>query len=321
MIFGFLFGALFLGLFGVGIWLMVNGIEEENSLPAVGGIIMTLLFLILFICVPFSFHTVEAGEIAVVKEMGKIIDTREAGTHFDFWMTRSYDKYDTKVRSVTSSATSYSNDKQTMELEMTIQYQVDESHVKDIALTYGSLNALEDRINSIVIERTKSVMSSYNADSIISERATVSAKVAEVVELAIGSQYYIDVTNVALTNIDFSDAYEASVEQSMIAKQEVEKAKAEAEKLLVEAQNKIAIAEAEANAKKALAQGEAEAVKIAAEAEANALATIQAAWDSIDPEVKEIMLREMAIEKWNGELPNTMVGSDFIEQLLGALNK
>ena len=31
------------------------------------------------------------------------------------------------------------------------------------------------------------------------------------------------------------------------------------------------------------------------------------------------MLREMAIEKWDGKLPDTMVGSEFIEYLLGAL--
>lgn len=292
--------------------------EDKTAGGAVSAVACAVLALVLLI-VPFSIKTVEAGEIAVVKEMGKIIDTREAGTHFDFWMFRGYDIYDTKVRSVTSTTMAYSKDKQTMDLEMTVQYQVDKAHVKDIALTYGSLAALESKINSVVIERTKSTMSGYDADSIISERATVSAKVAEVVELAIGSQYYIDVTNVALTNIDFSDAYEASVEQSMIAKQEVEKAKAEAEKLLVEAQNKVAIAEAEAAAKKAAAEGDAEAVKIAAEAEAEALATIKAAWEAIDPEVKEIMLREMAIEKWNGELPDTMVGSEFIEQLLGAL--
>lgn len=293
--------------------------EDRNDILTTG-VVGAILSALLFITIPFSFHGVDAGEIAVVKEMGRIIDTREAGTHFDFWMVRSYDKYDTKVRSVTSTTMAYSKDKQTMDIEMTVQYQVDKAHVKDIALTYGSLAALESRINSVVIERTKSVLSGYNADSIISDRASVSVNVATTVEAAIGEQYFIDVTNIALTNIDFSDAYEASVEQSMIAKQEVERAKAEAEKLLVEAQNKIAIAQAEADAKKAAATGEAEAIKIAAEADAQALATIQAAWNAISPEVKEIMLREMAIEKWDGQLPDTMVGSDFLEQLLGLLN-
>lgn len=310
------------GVIGGGV-LLYNGCDEDDGKKkAFGGsfLVAGIALAVAFILVPFSFHTVDAGEIAVVKEMGKIIDTREAGTHFDFWMIRSYDKYDTKVRSVTSTTMAYSKDKQTMDIEMTVQYQVDKAHVKDIALTYGSLEALESRINSVVIERTKSVLSNYNADSIISDRASVSINVATTVEAAIGEQYFIDVTNIALTNIDFSDAYEASVEQSMIAKQEVERAKAEAEKLLVEAQNKIAIAQAEADAKKAAATGEAEAIKIAAEADAQALATIQAAWNAISPEVKEIMLREMAIEKWDGQLPDTMVGNDFLEQLLGLLN-
>lgn len=317
MIFGFLLGFLFLAMICGGIFLIFADFKGSIGV----GVTTIIISALLFLCVPFSFRTIEAGEVAVVKEMGRIIDTREAGTHFDFWMVRSYDKYDTKVRSVVATTMSYSNDKQTMDIEMTIQYQVDKANVKEIALTYGSLEALENRIGSVVIERTKAVMSGYNADSIISERSTVSATVAVAVEEAIGSQYFIDVTNISLTNIDFSDAYEASVEQSMIAKQEVEKAKAEAEKVLVEAQNKVAIAEAEANAKKAAASGEAEATKIAAQAEADALALIQAAWDAISPEVKEIMLREMAIEKWDGKLPDTMVGSDFIEQLLGALVK
>lgn len=320
MLYGWIFGIVFVIALIVGIALLVVGCNDESTGKFWSGIVTTVVSFLCFLCIPFSYRTIDTGEVAVVKEMGKIIDTREAGTHFDFWMVRSYEKYDTKVRSVTSTTMAYSNDKQTMNIEMTVQYQVDKSHVKDIATTYGSLEALESRINSVVIERTKSVLSRYNADSIISDRASVSAEVATVVEEAIGVQYFIDITNVALTNIDFSDAYEASVEQSMIAKQEVEKAKAEAEKLLVEAQNKVAIAEAEANAKKAAANGEAEATKIAAEAEAQALATIQAAWEAIAPEVKEIMLREMAIEKWDGKLPDTMVGSDFIEQLLGALN-
>lgn len=320
MIFGILFGILFLGLAIAGLIFGVHHYTESNNGWGTAGIVTAIVSGLLFIAIPFSYRTIDAGEVAVVKKLGQVVDTREAGTHFDFWMVNTYEKYDTKVRGITSTTMAYSNDKQTMSIEMTTQYQVNKAYVKEIATTYGTLEALESRINSVIIERAKSVLSRYNADSIISDRASISAEVASVVEKAIGEQYYIDVTNVALTNIDFSDVYEQSVEQSMIAKQEVEKAKAEAEKLLVEAQNKVKVAEAEAAAKRAVAQGEAEAVKIAAEAEAQALATIQAAWDAIPAEVKEIMLREMAIDKWNGILPDTMVGSEFIEYLLGALN-
>lgn len=293
--------------------------SDERTGGGVASVIACVALSLAFLAIPFSIRTIDAGEIAVVKEMGKIIDTREAGTHFDFWMTRSYDKYDTKVRQLDITTQSYSNDKQTMDVAMTVQYQVKPDAVKEIAKTYGGLTALEGKIQSIAVERTKAVLSSYTADKIIMERATVSSAVSTEIENAVGDNYHVDITMVALTNIDFSDAYEQSVEQSMIAQQELVKAEAEAKKLLIEAQNKVKIAEADADAKKAAANGEAEAKRIQAQADADALALIQAAWDAIAPEVKEIMLREMAIEKWDGQLPDTMVGSDFIEQLLGAL--
>lgn len=293
--------------------------DNANKAGGIASVIACVALSLAFLAIPFSIRTIDAGEIAVVKEMGKIIDTREAGTHFDFWMTRSYDKYDTKVRQLDITTQSYSNDKQTMDVAMTVQYQVKPDAVKEIAKTYGGLTALEGKIQSIAVERTKAVLSSYTADKIIMERATVSSAVSTEIENAVGDNYHVDITMVALTNIDFSDAYEQSVEQSMIAQQELVKAEAEAKKLLIEAQNKVKIAEADADAKKAAANGEAEAKRIQAQADADALALIQAAWDAIAPEVKEIMLREMAIEKWDGQLPDTMVGSDFIEQLLGAL--
>lgn len=43
---------------------------------------------LLLILIPGSFHTVEAGNVAVVKEMGVITDVEEPGTYFDFYLTR-----------------------------------------------------------------------------------------------------------------------------------------------------------------------------------------------------------------------------------------
>ena len=269
--YGWLLGILFVLMIIGGVTLVVWGGNEEKGGAVVGGVIGSILSFILFLCIPFSFRTIDSGEIAVVKEMGKVIDTREAGIHFDFWMVRSYDNYDTKVRGVDVTTAAYSHDKQPMDIQMTIQYQVKKDKVKDIAVTYGNLSALEGRIQSVAIERTKSKLSAYDADSIIEERGTISAEVAQIVEDAIGEQYFIDITNVALTNIDFSDAYEASVEQSMIAKQEVEKAKAEAEKAIAAATGELEVAKLQAQAKIEAAKADAEAQKLVAQAEATAV--------------------------------------------------
>lgn len=293
---------------------------------------------LLFIFVPFSFHTVNSGEVAVVKHFGKIEEVKEPGTHFDLWVAKDYVYYDTKVQTLDITTMSYSQDKQTMDIAMTVQYQIDKSKVVDIASNYGTLEILSSRIQSVVSERTKAVLSNYDADELIQDRAMISAEVTKIISEAIDAKYYVTIVNISLTNIDFSDAYEQSVEQAMIAKQEVVKAQAEAEKALIEAQNKIEIAKAEADAKIAAAQGDAEAVLLAAQAEAEAikLKSIEAArmlgFNIIETNVEEngvVVGVEYEIDftgateeeikvlsdylqyleylsKWNGELPDVI---------------
>lgn len=275
MLYGWIFGILFFALIVGGIVLTVYGCTEDKAGAKVGGILGAIVSFILFLCIPFSFHTVETGEIAVVKEMGKIIDTREAGVHFDFWMVRKYDRYDTKVRQLDITTQSYSNDKQTMDVAMTVQYRVEEDSVKEIARTYGGLTALEGKIQSIAIERTKAMLSSYTADAIIQERGTVSEAVSTSIETAVGDSYHVDITMVALTNIDFSDAYEQAVEAKMVAEQaklqkdyenQAAEAAAQTAKKVAEMQ-----ADADAYAKEKAAEAEAKAILAKANADAEAL--------------------------------------------------
>lgn len=248
------------------------GAEEGNDKLMVGGGIICVIMVILFIFLPWNFKTVDNGEIAVVKRLGEVVDVREPGMHTDFWMTKSYVRLDTKVRQVDITTASYSNDKQTMDITMTVQYQIKKDMAKEIVIHYGNLELLESRIQSVAIERTKAIMSAYTADSLIEQRNTISIAVATAVEEALGENYYIDITTVALTNIDFSDAYEQAVEQKMIATQEVERAKAEAEKAAEIAKGQLEVAKQEAEAKKVAAEADAKAKELAAEAEAKAIA-------------------------------------------------
>ena len=250
----------------------VYNFEEDNNGRAGGGAVMGIIMVILFIFLPWNFSTVENGEIAVVKNLGQVTGTKEPGMHTDFWMTTEYVRLDTKRRQVDIMTSSYSNDKQTMDLCMAVQYQIKKDMAKEIVIHYGTLEILESRIQSVAIERTKAVMSKYTADSLIEQRSIISAEVADAVEAALSIDYYIDIVNVSLTNIDFSDAYEAAVEQKMIATQEVERAKAEALKAEETAKGQLKVAEQEAAAKKVAADADAYSKEAAAKAEANAIA-------------------------------------------------
>lgn len=224
---------------------------------------LAVIFAIALCIVPMSIHIVETGEVAVVKFLGEAKEVKTPGMHFDLWLTKEYEYYDSKVQNVEIVASTYSHDSQTMDIAVTLQYQISTEKAIEIAKQYGSLNALQSKIEAIATEKTKSVLSSYTAMDIISERSAMSPKVEEAIIEAIADKYFVSVSTVVLTNIDFSDAFEKAVEDKMIAEQK---------QLQAEYENEMKVAAAEAEAKAAIqkAEGAAQAELIAAEAQRDA---------------------------------------------------
>lgn len=282
MAIGIIVGIILLALtVGAFIWSFVDFDSYGNNNPKRGTIalILGIILLISFICVPFSFHTIDTGELAVVKRLGKAIYVREAGTYYDFWFTKQYVKYDTKVREITIEDMAYSSDAQQMTLNVKFQYKIMPDKALDITKTYGSLNNLETRIQAIVTEKIKAALSSYKAMDIIANRSKLSPEIETVVKEELDKEYHINVATLAITNIDFSDAFEKAVEDKMIAEQK--KLKAE-----YEADAKIVTAEATAKANELLERS-----------------------------LTDKILQEMYINKWNGQLPQVVSDGNAMFQV------
>lgn len=277
--------------------------DNDHPVAQAMSIVMAILLAIAFIIVPFSIHTVDAGEIAVVKRFGKPIDIRTSGIHYDTWFINNYVMYDAKVQNVDIATAAYSSDAQTMDIKMTLQYEIHPDKVMDITTRYGNLAALETRIKSVVEEKTKSVMSSYKAMDIIANRATMSPAVEEVIREAVGEEYYVNIVAVVLTNIDFSDAFEKAVEDKMIAEQN---------KLKAEYENERVVAQAEANAKTKVLEAEADAQAKVVEAEAEAKAN-----ELLENSITDKILRQKYIDKWDGKLPEVMNGDGELGLMIG----
>ena len=257
------------------------------------GLLLGALLLVMFVCVPFSFYTVDTGEVVVVKNLGVVKEVRQAGTYHDFWMTNSRTPYDAKVQTIPVSTAAYSSDAQTMTIEMNLQYQIYPDKVVEITSHYGSLEALQTRVESVAIERIKSVMSSYKAMDIIAKRAEMPALAEEAIRAAVDEDFYIKITTVAITNIDFSDAFEKAVEDKMIAEQA---------KLKADYENETKLAKAKADAEAKITTAE-------AEAKANEL---------LEKTLTEMILREMYIDKWDGKLPEVVAGEDSMSIMIPA---
>jgi len=323
--------------------------EEAPKKPKKGlfvaGLFAFIASVALTVFVPGSVHQVDTGTVAVVRHLGKIVDMRQPGTYFDFYMTNHYETYDTKVQQVEIVTAAYSRDGQTMELEVFLQYKVQSDHIMDIATQYGSLDALQSRIETQTIEKTKAVMSSDIAMNIIQNRPQFSNDVSEAVRAGISDDYFVDVKDVVLTNIDFTDEFERSVEAKVIAEQEKQaaetRANAEAEVARIKAEAEKTVAQIEAEKRVIEAEADAEVVRIAAEAEAKAAVAkiVELAktigfnvienedgyvieFDAIHTEqmfreaVEEYLEYLAYLEKWNGELPQVVSGDDAVSIII-----
>lgn len=254
-------------------------LDKENKIIGGVALIAALVLLVSFILVPFSFHTTQDGNVSVVKRLGKIVEVKQPGTNFGLWITDSYQKYDTKVREISIDTMAYSSDAQQMTLKIKFQYQIMSDKASEIAREYGSLKALETRMQSVVTEKSKSEMSKSTAMEIISNRASLSPNVEDIVRETLGKKYYVNVEKVSITNIDFSDAFETAVEEKMIAEQKQLKAKYEAEAKIVTAE---------------------------ATAKANEL---------LERTLTDKILQEMYLKKWDGKLPQVVTNGNTMFQI------
>ena len=340
MAFGLIFSVLFIAIGAIGVGASLLKYKKSRRLSIVG-VAVVLVAIVGFALVPSSFHTVEAGQIAVVKFLGEAKEVRTPGTYFDFWVTNTYEYYDSKVQNMEISTQAYSKDAQTMNIAMNVQYKIDSAKALDIANQYGTIDMLANRIQSIAIEKTKATLSSYSAMNIIETRSQISPQVEGIIKDAVNDEYCVEIVAVVLTNIDFSDAFEKTVEDKMIAEQEKLKAEYEkataivnAEKELevakLGAQAKIEKAKADAEAQIEVARAEAAAVKLKSIEVARALGfsikevevtgeegTVTAIEYEIDFEgksVEEIKLITDYLQyieylgKWDGKLPTVMTG-------------
>lgn len=278
MIFTVLTAVLFVALIVVGGGLLaynvlVNRRSGKSMSKAVAPVSLSLIIagLLLLVTIPGSFHTVDEGTVAVVKEMGVIKEVEAPGTYFDFYLTRQYVVYDAKVQQLEIKTDAYTADSQTMNISMTVQFQIRQDNVKDIVRIYGNLGALTIRIESVAVERTKATLSQYQAEKLIEERNTISPTVEKAISEAIGDKYYVTFNSAVLTDITFSDAFESAVEAKMMAQQEKLQAQYENEKKKEQAETQLYVAEQEAKALLAKAQAEADAQVAVAEAEARAI--------------------------------------------------
>ncbi len=261
----------------------------------IGKIIGIAVGIIIFLIILFgSFYTVDTGEVAVISKFGKVASIESAGLHFKIPIIERKDKIEIREKTYyfgkiidrdveidehnsTKSLEVSTKDMQSILIDLSVQASISnpEKLYKAFKMSY------EDRfVRPRVKEVVQSTIAKYTIEEFVSKRAEISLLINKGVANDL-SKYGMSVSTVSIVNHDFSDDYEKAIEQKKVAEQAVEKARAEQEKLAVEGENKIKLAEYKLREKKL-------------QAEANKVET-----SSLSPQI----LQKMMIEKWDGKLP------------------
>lgn len=278
--------------------------KRQNKKLFITCVVTACVCFALFITVPFSIHTVQPGQVGVVKVWGKAAYNRTSGTYFDFWVSKQYDMYDTTVQQEEIDTMCYSSDAQAMDVNLVVQYQIQADKAVEIANNYNGLDKLNRLINKVAIDKAKTVLSQKSAMTIIETRATVSPAIETEIKNTVTEGYCVDIVAVVITNIDFSDAFEATVEDKMIAEQQQLKAEFEKKKAIIEAEKELEVAKLTAEANIAKAQGDAQAVQVRAQAEANAIKLKSL-------EIARMMGFDVVVDKENSTEEETVYVIDF----------
>ena len=272
--------------------------ETQKTRIAIPAILTFFTLLAIF----SSWYTVDQGERAVILRNGAAIGTAEPGLHFKFPIIDRVVFISMQSLKVEfERMSSYSKDQQPAEIKLSVNFHVLPSSTQDIYSTYGSVDGLVDRVlRPRVNDSTKEVYGQFTAVSVIQDRAKFGTDVYQSVLEAAGK--YLVIESIQIENIDFSNAYEQSIEQRMLAEVEVQKVRQNWEKEKVSADITRTKAQAEADAQLSQATAQAKAIEMRGAAEASA---IQAKGAALRDNPALVTL--IQAEKWDGKLPSTMV--------------
>ena len=278
--------------------------------------------------------TVPTGHTGILTTFGRVEDkTLEAGMH----MKSPFQEIvcmDNRTQVAHLQLSAFSSDIQEVLVSYSMNYQIEKANAqkiyKEIGVDYYN-TGMAPRIQEVV----KSVIAKYTAEDLIESREALSVQITNDLIKQLGA-YNIVVVSTAVEDIDFSDAFTASVEDKVVAEQALLKAQteqaqktmeqeksAEREKIqaAADAEVKKTQAAADAEVAKIKAAAEAEAQKLAADAQKYATEKEAEANKALAESLTEALIKYYEAIGWNGELPDTVIsGTEGILPIIGGNN-
>jgi regulator of protease activity HflC (stomatin/prohibitin superfamily) len=234
------------------------------------------------------FVVINAGNRGVITTFGKVNPTvLEEGLHFRIPIMQQVAEINVQIQKGEGDGDAASRDLQQVHAKIALNYHLIPNRVAETYQLIGDLNSVGDRIIiPAVQEATKATTAKYTAEELISKRPEVRDQISQFMRDRL-LRHGIQIDEFSIVNFRFSESFNQAIEAKTTAEQLKLKAERDLERIRVEAEQKIASAKAEAESLRLQKQ-------------------------EITPDLlklREIENQRVALEKWDGHLPQVTGGS------------
>lgn len=241
----------------------------------VSGVVLAFVILIVFAIIN-PIVVIGAGERGVVfnRVSGLKPNVLGEGLHFRTPFVETVKKISVRINKDDVKAEGASKDLQTINMDVAVNWRIIPEKVNTVYQQVGDEKEVLLRIITPAIsEVVKASSASKTAEEIITKRTELKIDIDNKLTERLAA-YNIELRDVSLVNVDFSREFNVAIEAKQVAEQQAQQAKFTAQR-----------AENEAQAAINKAKGEAEAQRV------------------IQQSISSELLQKLAIEKWNGVLP------------------
>jgi len=283
---------------GIAVLIVVVAVKWKNfqtakgpDAPALTRFLAKALVITLFISFVLTFLSdavviIPAGHRAVVFDQIKGVRpvALKEGLNFIMPFVQEAHIMDVRVQKLEFDATAASKDLQIIHTKIAVNVHPIEESVpqlfREVGLDYGA-----KVIHPAMQEALKASSAKYTAEELITKRDSIKLDIHTHLQNVL-TRSKIILVETYITDFDFSSEFSKAIELKQVAEQQALKAKRDLERIKVEAEQQIATARAQA-----------ESLRMQREAVTTNLI-----------ELRRVEVQKLAIEKWNGQLPQTMMG-------------
>lgn len=269
---------------------ILNNPSGQSQAGVVRAIKYIAIFIAALILISWlnPFVVINAGNRGVITTFGKVNPTvLEEGLHFRIPIMQQVAEINVQIQKGEGDGDAASRDLQQVHAKIALNYHLIPNRVAETYQAIGDLNSVGDRIIiPAVQEATKATTAKYTAEELISKRPEVRDQISQFMRDRL-LRHGIQIDEFSIVNFRFSESFNQAIEAKTTAEQLKLKAERDLERIRVEAEQKIASAKAEAESLRLQKQ-------------------------EITPDLlklREIENQRVALEKWDGRLPQVTSGS------------